>query len=284
MFRGTEAVEAQVLTPNQLRSGAWIRLGYDVYADSRLERDHELACRAVALRLPPEAAIAGRSAAYLLGVPHAADFTDPVDVVVPRDVRLPNRTGLHVHRVELCPGDVQTNADLPRTSPNRTVWDLATWLEPVRSVPVIDALGRSGVLDGAALDAYLAAHRDRRGHRRAARAVALSDAGAQSPPESVLRVRLVLAGMPKPVVQYEVRLPTLTLHPDLAWPEYQVAMEYDGQWHGDPGQLPLDRRRLNLLVSAGWIVLHATNDQLRRGFRDVLTELRAALRSRGWPG
>jgi hypothetical protein len=283
-FRGTEAIRARVLTPNQLRSGAWIRLGYDTYADSRLERDHELACRAVALRLPPEAALAGPSAADLLGVPHAAGFTDPVHVVVPHDLRLPSRRGLRVHRVDLDHGDVETDSGLPRTSPSRTVWDLARWLEPVRSVPVIDALGRSGVVDEGSLTTYLATHRTRRGHRRVAEAVGMFDPRAQSAPESVLRVRLVLAGIPRPVVQHEVRLPTVTLHPDLAWPEYRVAMEYDGQWHGDPNRLPLDRRRLNRLVAADWKVLYVTNDQLRRGFAEVLTVLRTTLRSRGWPG
>ncbi|HET6214619.1 MAG TPA: hypothetical protein VFE14_17270 [Micromonosporaceae bacterium] len=45
-----------------------------MYADARLDRDHELACRAVALRLPPGVAIAGPSAAYLHGIEFAAGY------------------------------------------------------------------------------------------------------------------------------------------------------------------------------------------------------------------
>jgi very-short-patch-repair endonuclease len=285
LFRGTDAIDAMVLTRNQLRSGAWVRLGHDVYADSRLERDHELTCRAVALELPRGAAFAGPSAAFLLGVPHAAEFTDPVHVVVPTDARLYARQGVRVHRVDLKPGDVEPDGGgLPRTTPTRTVWDLAGWLEPVRAVPIIDSLYRSGVVDERAVDAYITARRWQRGHRRATRTVELADARAQSPPESVLRVRLMLNGIPRPVVQHEVRLSSVILHPDLAWPEYRVAMEYDGEWHGDPRQLHHDRRRLNKLVADGWIVLHVTNEGLRRTFTTVLTELRTALRSRGWAG
>jgi hypothetical protein len=49
---------------------------------------------------------------------------------------------------------------------------------------------------------------------------------------------------------------------DLAFPEHRVAIEYDGAWHGKPGQLAHDRRRLNALVAAGWTVLHVTATDL----------------------
>ena len=67
VFRGSDAVRQRLVTADQLRSRAWIRLRHDVYADARLEHDHELACRAAALRLPAGCALAGPSAAYLLG-------------------------------------------------------------------------------------------------------------------------------------------------------------------------------------------------------------------------
>jgi very-short-patch-repair endonuclease len=50
---------------------------------------------------------------------------------------------------------------------------------------------------------------------------------------------------------------------DLAFPEHRVAIEYDGAWHGEAGQLARDRRRLNALVQAGWRVLHLTAADLR---------------------
>ena len=81
VFRGADAVRRGLLTEHQLRSQAWIRLRQDVYADARLDRDHALVCRAVALRTPPGVLLAGPSAAYLHGVDHAAAFTDDVHVI-----------------------------------------------------------------------------------------------------------------------------------------------------------------------------------------------------------
>jgi hypothetical protein len=284
VFRGRQAVDGLVLTAGQLRSDAWVRLDHDVYADSRLESDHDLACRAAALRLPPQAAFAGPSAAYLLGVAHAARSTDPVHVVVPPSMRLPSRKRVRVHHVRLSAEDVDTTSGLTRTSATRTVWDLSMWMAPTSSVPIIDSLLGLGVVDLEALNEYVASRPAERGFRRAGQAVALADGRAQSPPESVLRVRLVLAGVPRPVVQLPVTMGSITLHPDLAWPEYLVAVEYDGLWHDDPGQMHRDRRRLNKLIAAGWAVLHVTSERLRRDFRGVVAEVKGTLRSRGWPG
>ena len=85
MFRGSDALADGLLSPKALRGPGWTRLRYDMFADSRLEHDHELACRAAALVLPESAVIAGRSAAFLLGVEHAASFADDVCVILPPD-------------------------------------------------------------------------------------------------------------------------------------------------------------------------------------------------------
>lgn len=283
IFRGSDAVARGLLTRHQLRSSAWIRLRHDVYADARLDRDHALACRGALLRLPRSAVIAGPSAAFLLGVEHAAGFTDDVHVIVPSAVRLNRQQGLRVHVTDLDRHEIDAAGGLLRTCAARTAWDVAAWLDPVRAVPVIDTmLGRAlvGVDDLRATVDRLA---DRPGGRRARKLIELADGRAQSPPESVLRVRLILAGLPRPVPQYPVRLSGgLVLHPDLAWPEFKVAVEYDGQWHGDPDRLHLDRQRLNRLSVAGWLVLHVTSRRLHRDFPAVVREIRAALMSRGW--
>ena len=77
---------------------------------------------------------------------------------------------------------------------------------------------------------------------------------------------LALAGLVA-VPQYTVRDRDgrFVARVDLAFPEHRVAVEYDdGAWHGAPGQLTRDRRRLNALVAAGWIVLHVTAADLRQ--------------------
>ncbi|WP_222263215.1 endonuclease domain-containing protein [Modestobacter marinus] len=82
--------------------------------------------------------------------------------------------------------------------------------------------------------------------------MALADGRAESPPESRLRVLLTMAGLP-PVPQWSVRRAdgVFIARVDLAYPAVRLAVEYDGAWHGEPGQLGRDRRRLNALVAAG---------------------------------
>ncbi|HEX5598938.1 MAG TPA: DUF559 domain-containing protein [Micromonosporaceae bacterium] len=283
VFRGSDVVSRGLLTRHQLRSSAWVRLRHDVYADARLEYDHGLSCRAAALRLPSSAVLAGPSAAYLLGVEHAAKFADDVHVIVPTKARIGAQQRLRVHSTELDPFDITASSELARTSAERTAWDVANWCDTPTAVAVIDTLLGQSLVTPQALRSVLDRYTDRPGNRRAQATFRLADGRAQSPPESVLRVRLVLDGLPPPVPQYPIRVGLgLVLHPDLAWPEFKVAVEYDGHWHGDPDQLHRDRRRLNQLVSGGWLVLHVTSQRLHRDFPAVLREVRAALVSRGW--
>ncbi|WP_208646571.1 endonuclease domain-containing protein [Micromonospora noduli] len=153
----------------------------------------------------------------------------------------------------------------------------------MRAVTIVDSLLGQGLVGRETLAAMAARNADRPGARRARWVFDLADGGAESPPESQLRVRLVLSGLPRPAVQHPVRLPSgNVLHPDLAWPQYRVAVEYDGKWHSDVEQLHRDRRRLNQLVAAGWLVLHVTSRRLHGEFPSVLREVRDALVSRGW--
>jgi very-short-patch-repair endonuclease len=282
-FRGSAAVQQGVLTPHQLRSQAWIMIRSDIYADSRLERDHRLACHAAVLKLPPDATFAGPSAAYLMGVEHAATFTDPVHVIVPAKATPPRQRGVRSQGTDLAPDEVVAFGDLRHTSAARTAWDVAQWLDIVPAVAIVDGLLAQAGLRPEDFEALIRTRAGRRGSLKAARACSLADAGAQSPPESHLRVKLVLAGFPRPVTQHPVRLPSgLVLHPDLAWPKYRVAAEYDGRWHGSDERLDLDRTRLNDLAGAGWLVIHVTSRGLYRAFPRVVADVRAALESRGW--
>jgi very-short-patch-repair endonuclease len=272
-----------VLTADALRAAAWRRLRYDVYADSRLELDHELACRAAWLALSDDSVIAGPSAAFLHGVQHAADFASDVHVIRPAKASVRRLEGVRFHAADLSVAETVSAAGLVRTTPVRTAWDVAQWLDVVAAVGVLDAMLRARLIDDRQLAESVRTGRRRRGARRAARAFELADGGAQSRPESTLRVRFVLDGLPRPVTQHPVRLPNgRVVHPDIAWDEYRVGVEYDGGWHADDDQLDLDRKRLNQLMGAGWNILHVTSRRLNRDFPGILREVREALRQRGW--
>ena len=51
---------------------------------------------------------------------------------------------------------------------------------------------------------------------------------------------------------------------DFAYPELRLAIEDDGLWHAERRAFLDDRRRLDRLDAAGWVVLHVTVDDLRR--------------------
>ncbi|RIV34430.1 endonuclease domain-containing protein [Micromonospora radicis] len=282
VFRGSRAVARGLLTRNELRSSAWRPLFRDVYADAQLPVTHRTRCEAVARWLvPPGAAIAGRSAAALYGC-WRAGADDAVDVLVPRGVRVGSVAGLRVHRGPVDAGDVVDRVGTVVTSPERTCWDVASWLDLVEAVVVIDAMLSRRLTEVSALRGYALDRAGRRGWRAMLRAVGLADAGAESPQESRTRVRLVLAGLPRPRTQWVVSdRGRFVARVDLAWPDYRVAVEYDGLWHDEPAQFDSDRRRLNKLVGGDWIVLHLTARRLREDFDGFVAEVRAALRARG---
>ncbi|MEU4675409.1 hypothetical protein [Micromonospora sp. NPDC023737] len=309
IFRGSAAISRGLLTRNDLRSSAWRPLFRDVYADAQLTITHRTRCLAVRRWLtPPGTAIAGRSAAALYGV-GTVPPDQPIDALVPvgsaagtsggRQSRRPSGrpestrasprrgpiAGLRVHHGELVPADVVDHAGILVTSPVRTCWDVARWLDVVEAVVVIDGLLARRLTDVAALREFALARAGRRGWRSLLRVADLADAGAESPQESRARVRLVLAGLPRPQTQYIVaESGRFIARLDLAWPEFKVAVEYDGLWHDDPEQFHRDRRRLNRLLGNDWIVLHLTARRLRDDFAGFVAEVRAALRSRGLRG
>ncbi|MBA3292552.1 MAG: hypothetical protein H0T40_02165 [Geodermatophilaceae bacterium] len=91
------------------------------------------------------------------------------------------------------------------------------------------------------------------GARQARVAAGLADGRAESPQESRRRVMLALAGL-YPVPQYEVRdgADRFVARVDLAFVEARTAVEYEGSWHWEPGQLHRDRqRRIGSLRLAG---------------------------------
>ena len=275
VFRGSEAIDAGLVTAGRLRSRACRRLYRDIYADAALPDDHRLRCEGAVLLLPDGCVLSGRSAACVRGLPLASP-SDPVLVIAPTGTRGGGAVrGLRIRRAALRPDEVRRGR-LPTTTPLRTAWEIARETDLVEAVAGLDVLLRHRHVRADEL-ASLAAARPR---SRPARAVRLADGLAQSPPESRLRVRLALAGLPPPIPQYEIcRGGEFLARVDLAWPSPRVALEYDGVWHADGAQLRRDRRRLNKLVDGGWTVLHATAADLAddEAFDRLVVQLAHAL-------
>ncbi len=278
-FDGPAAVAAGLITRTQLQGKAWRRLVRGVYADALLPVTHELRCQAVAAHLLPDGgAIAGRSAATLLG-PGLARPVEPVEVIAPEAGR-PRVRDVIAHAGHLDPAERCLIRGIPVTTPLRTCWDLTQWLDPIEAVVLLDRIVRAGLVTEATLSAHAAARRGTYGSVRFAQTVALVNGRAESPQESRLRVMMVLAGLPMPQVQWKIYdAAGFIARVDLAYPELRVAIEYDGVWHASADQLNNDRDRLNRLQAAGWLVIHVTAARLYTP-EPLLHEITGALATR----
>ncbi|MFG1925578.1 endonuclease domain-containing protein [Cryptosporangium sp. NPDC048952] len=277
-FRGSDALQTGLLTPDQLRTNAWRKVFRDVYVDSSVPESYELRCRAVRLLLPEGAAVTGRSAACLDGVP-IGEPNDLVQVIAPSGTRWARR-GCTLTRTSWLPAEHVVPGVVPRTIPLRTAWEIASGPNLVEAVVDLDVVFRSGRPSREALDAWVGANPE----SQAALAIGLADPLAESPQESRTRVRLVLAGFPPPTSQHELWFEgRFVARFDLSWLAAKVAVEYDGMWHGEGGQISKDRARLNRINEAGWEVLFVTRDQLREPelFALFCDQLRRALARRG---
>jgi very-short-patch-repair endonuclease len=280
VFNGPAMIASGVVTPSELRSKAWQRLFRGVYADAKTTVDHTTRCVAAARwLLPPDSVIAGPAAAafYRASAP-APDKA--IDVIVQRRGFGPVG-GLRIHTSDVSAADVRMIAGVRVTSPLRTCADLARWLDIADAIAIIDQLMHTHVVTRLDLQGYASAMAGRRGWRPPMRAAGLADGRSESPMESRLRVRLVLAGLPRPEAQFVVRQNgRFIARVDLAWPELKIAIEYDGLWHNDRQQFHQDRQRLNALTAAGWTVLHVTAQRMRDDFDSFVAEVRATIKER----
>ncbi|MGI8646981.1 MAG: endonuclease domain-containing protein [Mycobacteriales bacterium] len=283
-FRGSDAVAAGILSPRQLRSSPWVRIFHDVYLDGgellSHNVDHGARCRAAALILPSGAAITGRSAAYLHGVQLTAP-DDLVEVIAPSHQRFGPVQGLRIYTGDIDDADLTTGLECPVATPQRAAMDAARRLDLLEAVTLLDALGHADKLTQRELLDRLPEKRPRSfGFTRAAQAILLMDARAESPQESRLRLKLTRSGLAPPAVQHSIwDGPRFIARVDFAWPEEHLAVEYDGVWHAESAQLAKDRRRLNRLLTSGWDVIHVTNDMLYGGYAQLVEQIKLVLNS-----
>ena len=267
VLRGTSAVRAGLLSPDQLRSSAWRRLRQDVYVDARLPLTHLVQALGVRLVAPPEAAFGGLTAVALWGGDGFAGRDDPVEVVVlPPGVRRRPSPGVVVRTATLDGDVVRPPRALPRTSRVRTAVDLVRRGRVDDGVVLLDRLVAAGLVRLPEVRGAVAGLSRCRGSRSAREVAALADGLAESPQETRLRLLMHRAGLPAPTAQHRVVDDEgFVARVDFAHPARKVAIEYDGAWHAEPGQFARDRRRLNRLTAAGWRVVFVTADHPAEG-------------------
>lgn len=273
-FIGSAAVRRGELTRHHLA-----REHRTVYRDVYIPRDLELTAlmRAQAAWLSTGATLCGLSAAAAWG-------TKWLDPSKPAEVLRRNRhgqRGIMIRSFRIHDDEVGLVGSLPVTTAARTAFDIGRSHAPDVAIPILDALLRAtGVQRGdvtAVADRWPAV----RGARQFQSVLELVDGGAESPQESRLRLVLVRGGLPKP--QTQIAFPGLRIRVDLGWPQWKVAVEYDGVQHwSDARQRAWDIERIALLEAAGWVVVRVSAAMLARP-AVVVERVRTKLRAAGCP-
>ncbi|HET7801971.1 MAG TPA: hypothetical protein VFL38_16220 [Humibacillus xanthopallidus] len=267
------------LTRWQVEGRRFQRVVTGVYVAADVELTTPLRAAAALLVCPGGAVVSHHTAAALWGavVPHSPD----VHVSVPGQRRVDVR-GVRAHRPTVVP-PTSVRRGLPVTSPERTFLDLASVLDLVDLVVLGDSLVHARVTSPAALRTAASRHRGR-GARLARRAAELVRVGAESAMETRVRLLVVLAGLPEPVLQHPVSTRFGSYRLDLAWPAVGVALEYDGRHHIQrEHQWAADLGRREQLEGDGWRLLVVIAGDVFTTPETTVHRVETVLRAAGLP-
>ena len=283
----------------------------------RVLRDHPNTllgrCRAATLILPPSAVFSHATARDLGGwdrpwqpergrlrySPPQVGPETAIHISVPDGTARPHGRGIIGHRFSPLKGDIVEQDGLHITSDSRTWCDLAAaGAEEVDLVILADSLRRRDRHAVERLTERLIAWGCRRGARSLRTALALSRDCVDSGMETRLRLIFIAAGLPDPEVNRWVRLEDGTdIHrPDLSWPRWRVAADYDGRHHFDSDdeedvrvgrasdwRQRTDNARHDQLDDIGWTLRVFTSFDVYRRADLAAERMRMVLRRAGAP-
>jgi hypothetical protein len=275
VFLGGEALAAGRVTRHELRR--WYRT---IYRGVYVPKDAEVSLRDRAigawLASGRKGAIAGIAASAL----HGAPWVDPGQAIELVGVKMRPQAGLVARTERIADDEITRASGLPVTTRVRTAFDMGRHLDPPDALARLDALmwnQRFSVDEVSALAQRYPRAADR---RQLLDLLPLVDGGAASPRESRIRLWLIDTGFPQPETQIPVLIgsrPVAFL--DMGWPEFQVAVEYDGDHHRkDRRQYVKDISRLRMLEELGWIVVRVIAEEKPAAW---LARVEVALVSRG---
>jgi hypothetical protein len=278
-FTRADAIAAGI-DPRLLRGKRFRRIFKGVYISAEVPPSPLHRVEAAVVLHPPGAFASHVSAArvYGLPVPHLSD--EHVSVFEDKDRR--RRPGIRCH-VAPRTTSVGLRHGIRVSTPIPLFVQLASILSLVDLVVVGDALVRRRAFStGELVEACRAA--DDRHAASALRAAELVRAGVDSPMETRLRLLIVLAGLPEPEVNVEVRDGNglVVRRFDLAYRHLRLIVEYDGRQHAeDPDQFSSDIRRREQLDDWGWRIVVVTAKGIFQRPEETLLRVHKALRDRG---
>ncbi|MEU5841729.1 type IV toxin-antitoxin system AbiEi family antitoxin domain-containing protein [Rhodococcus sp. NPDC047139] len=268
---------------NAVRAGSLVRIARGCYLHGRDVGTigpvgvHRVRARYVGATLGPGEALSHASAAALHGFELWNVSLDHVHISRPSTRRGRVTSQIHVHPTELA-GEVVTLDGVPVTSIARTVTDLARTLARSEAVVAGDSALRLYPEVRDCLAEALACAGARHGIARARSVVPFLDGRSESVGESLSRLRIAEAGLPRPILQHEIRtLDGRRYRVDFFW-ENGVIGEFDGRIkYSDPRDLFDEKLRQDAIRDAGFEVVRWTWAELEH-FDAVADRLRQAAR------
>jgi very-short-patch-repair endonuclease len=236
--------------------------------------------RAVMLSLGPKATACGRTAAALWGWGLFVEPGRTIEVAMPHGRGRSRLRGVVMRQRRRLPRiqyvAVTGTEPLWVTSAVCTVLDCCVLLPLVEAVVVCDSALRAGDVTLAELRQAVRRLPGVRDAQRAREVVRLADLESGSVLETVLRVRMRLAGIHGFSSQVTIQVAGGVLHRvDFCSEDRLLVIETDGaKWHPDPEP---DRIRDNALVGVGFRVLRYTWADVVHDTPRVLAEIAAAL-------
>lgn len=261
-----------------VRGARFRRLLPTVYVDRRTPVTPQLMARAALLVLPDSAWLSHTTAADLLGVPVPLDPRTHISVPRAADRRLKQSLTLHVRprpRTTVVGG-------LPVTAGADLFCELGELLGLVDLVVAGDAMVRAGMVRPSQL-VRAAAYLSGGGAALTRRAAALVRERVDSPMETRLRLLIVLAGLPEPAVNPQIRDGAFSTRVDLCYPELKLVIEYDGQQHRaeDLVQWDRDNDRIAWFARRGWELVPVISRGIYRRPAETLDRVCDAIARRG---
>jgi very-short-patch-repair endonuclease len=266
-----------------LLSSRFHKIFYDCYVSATVPLTTRLRARAALGISPSDSHVSHATAARIWGgiVPD----TPEVHVTVPAKAGRSARQGVKAHAGGTGAAVTRLRG-MPISSPEQTFLDLAVSLDLVALVVLGDSLIRARRTSAAALRDAALAWRGR-GAKRARRAAHHIRDGVHSAMETRLRMLLVLAGFPGPVVNFILRHPNGSwwMRFDLCYPSLKLIIEYDGRQHAEDGEQWLhDLKRREALDAMGWRIIVVTRSDFYDAPEEILRRVRDALVDRGMVG
>jgi hypothetical protein len=247
-----KAIDA-ALTDGRLR-----RTVRGVYVDGHVPDSRRLRLRSVELVAPEQAIACNETASWMFGVdtfkPSERFVLEP-SFVVPHGSSRIRTAGVRCRQAHIDAEDVMFTDGVHHTTPLRTASDLLRRLYRPYALAAADGLARAGLVEVDELCDFVARLKGYPGIIQARSLSHLVEPLAQSAGESWQRLRMLDAGFPPPVAQFEVvdHLGN-TFFLDHAYPEILVGVEFDGRtFHTDEDDVLHDSSRRGRLTDLfGW--------------------------------